>query len=435
MKKIFPTVGMVFLLFPFVVFGQLVPKSSGEAEKLSLQDAIRLALNNNPELLRAQKEIDAAGGRVLQAGRIPNPELEISWNETPSGFNIGDADERDIGITQQIEFPTKRSKRIDVANHDKEIVGMQLARVQILVTARVKKAYYDLLFRERLVRNLQEQAQLLKDFLELITARLEAGTTGYLDVIRAKVERTRLSNELVEAQREMQAREGELNLLLGQSPEQALELKDSLFYSPLGVELDTLLQRLINQSALLKIAQRFVIRQQSAMDLAKTNYLPDLTVGLFHQRRAEQPPFNANQFTGTTTNSLGIQLGLSMPLWFWQEPKGIEQEASASAGIAELNLSTTRRRIHANLLNALSFVDVAERQVKVFDTTLLADAEDILKTGIAQYRNNQIDALNVIDVYRTYRSAKVEYARALLNFMKAVADLEAAAELQFEDQQ
>lgn len=403
-------------------------------EKLSLNDAVSRALQNSPDLLRARKEIDAAGGRILQAGRIPNLELEVSWNETPSGFNIGDADEKDIGISQQIEFPTKRSNRIKIATYDKEIAELQLDRVKVVVTARVKKAYHNLLFSERIVENLQEQVQLLKDFLEVVTARLKAGTTGYLDVIRAKVELTRLANELVEAQREMQAREVQLNLLLGQTPEQTLELTDSLFYSPVGAERDTLFQRLMNRSALFNIARRFVIRQQSALGLAKTSYLPDLTVGLFHQRRAEQPPFNANQFTGTTTNSLGIQLGLSIPLWFWQEPKGLIQEASASASIAELNLSTTQRRIRANLLNAFSFVDVAERQVRVFDTSLLADVEDILKTGIAQYQNNQIDALNVIDIYRTYRATKVEYVRALLNFVNAVADLETAAELQFDDQ-
>lgn len=434
MKQIFPTVGMIFLLFPFMAFGQLAPKASGKAEKLSLQDAIRLALNNNPELLRAQKEIDAASGRVLQAGRIPNPELGFGWSETPLNFNIADADEKDIGIVQPIEFPTKRSIRIDVATSDKQIAELQYERAKIVVTARVKKAYHNLLFSRHIAENLQEQAMLLKDFLDVANARLKAGTGTYLDVIRAKVELTRLNNDLVEAQRDVQARRVQLNLLLGEDPDQLFELTDSLFYSPLGAERDTLLQRLMNQSATSRIAHRAVARQQSTLSLAKTSYLPDLTVGLFRQRRAEEPPFNANQFTGTTSTSLGIQLGLSIPLWFWQEPKGLVQEASAGVSIAELNLLSTQRRIRANLLNAFNLVDVAETQVKVFDATLLADAEDILKNGIAQYQNNQIDALNLIDVYRTYRATKVEYARALLNFVNAVADLEAAAELQFDDQ-
>ncbi len=430
----FPTTGILFLLLPFIAFGQLAPKAPGKAEKLSLQDAIQLALNNNPDLLRAQKEIDAASGRILQAGRIPNPEVEFGWNETPLNFNIRDADEKDIGVIQQIEFPTKRSNRISIATYDKEIAELQFERAKIVLSARVKKAYHTLLFSEQIVENLQQQTELLKDFLDVANGRLRAGTGTYLDVIRAKVELTRLNNDLVEARREVLARRVQLNVLLGQNPEQAFELTDSLSYAPLGVEQDTILQRLMNQSATLKIAQRAVIRQQSVLSLAKTSYLPDLRLGLFHQRRAEQPPFNANQFTGTTTKSLGIQLGLSVPLWFWQEPKGLVQEASAVVNIAELNLLATQRRIRASLLNAFNLVDVAKAQVKVFDTTLLADAEDILKTGIAQYQNNQIDALNLIDVYRTYRTTNVEYARALLNFVNAVADLEAAAELQLEDQ-
>lgn len=427
MKKVLPTSGIVFLLHLCLAFSQPL-------EKLSLRDAITLALKGNPEILRAQQEIDVASGRVLQAGRIPNPELGVSWNETPSNFNIGEADERDIGISQQIEFPTKRSNRVEVAGLDKEIAELQVDRVVVLVTARLKKAYYNLLFSEQIAVNLHQQARLLNDFLEIASARIRSGAGDYLDVIRAKVELTRLNNEIVEAQREMQARKVRLNVLLGRSPEQAIELTDSLSPPSLRIRKDTLFHRLIDQSATLKIAQRRIGRSQSSVSLAKTSYLPDFSVGLFHQQRAEQPPFDANQFTGITTKSFGVQLGISIPLWFWQEPKGLVEEASALANIAELNLSATERRIRASMLNALNLLKAAEALVDVFDSTLLEDVSDILKAGISRYQNNQIDALNLIDIYRTNRAAKVEYARALLNYLSAAADLEAAAEQEFEDQ-
>jgi len=76
---------------------------------------------------------------------------------------------------------------------------------------------------------------------------------------------------------------------------------------------------------------------------------------------------------------------------------------------------------------------VAESQVRTFDASLVMDAQDILSTAISQYQRNQIDVLNLIDVYRTYRATSVEYLRALHNYNVAVAELEAAAELPSED--
>jgi len=423
LKRFISKAGLLFL--PLALFAQ--------SEKLSLNDAIRLALQNNPDILRAQKEIDAADGRILQAGKIPNPELGISWNETPQNFNVNGADERDIGIVQQIEFPTKRSNRIEVATYDRGITQLNLERIKFVVTARVKKSYYNLLFSLEILNSLEEQLKLLKDFQQLVTARYQAGQSNYLDVVRAKVEITRLGNDIAEARRESQLRKNQLKVTIGRNADDLFEVSDSLSYVPVMFQKDSLLASLAEKSSALRIVQQTLKRQQQLLSLAKSSYFPDFSVGLFHQRRSEEPPFNANQFTGTTTSAIGIQLDISVPLWFWQEPKGQVQEASALIDIVVVNQRAIERRIRASILNAFDFVTVSETQLKAFDETLLKDSQDILATAIAQYQNNQIDVLNLVDVYRTYRATKVEYARSLFNYAVALAELEAAAELPLED--
>lgn len=422
MKQFLLQAGLLSLLLTYPAQSQLI-------EKLSLQDALRIALQSNPELLKAQKEIEAADGRILQAGRIPNPEIGIAWNETPSSFNLRNADERDIGISQTIEFPTKRSHRVGVASLDKRITELNLERIKRLVTARVKKAYVALLYTQEIAENLQEQVKLLKDFQSLVTARYAAGQSNYLDVVRAKVEIARTNNELAEAFREVRLKEAEFNLILGRSGETRIQALDSLRYFPISLQRDSLLSEATQRSAALSLARYSLNRQKEFLSLSKTSYLPDFTLGLFHQRRAEEPPFNQNNFTGTTSKSLGLQIGVSIPLWFWQEPKGQVQEASALLDVASVNLSLTERRVRTSVLNAIDFVQVMDGQVRTFDTSLLKDASDILATAISQYQNNQIDVLNLLDVYRTYRATRVEYARALSNYMIALADLESAGEL------
>ncbi|MFH1742380.1 MAG: TolC family protein, partial [bacterium] len=281
---------------------------SQSVERLTLQDAVTAALKNNPEVLRAQREIDGAEGRILQAGRIPNPEIAINFSEVPTSFNIGQVDQRELGISQQIEFPTKRGRRIDIATFDKVIAELQVERTKTLVTVQVKKAYYGVLFSQEIVKSLEGQLNLLRDFQQLVQSRFEAAASNYLDVVRSKVEIARTTNDLTDARRETQLRATQLNLLLGRSSDGDLQLTDSLAYVPLIMNKDTLVAQLQKGSVALKIVQRTVARQQSVLGLAETSYLPDFSVGVSHQRIAEQPPFNANDFGGVTINSLGIQL-------------------------------------------------------------------------------------------------------------------------------
>lgn len=407
--------------------------SSQTSELLSLKDAVAIALERNPRVLTALQEIEAADAKILQAGRIPNPEVGLSWNETPFNFNLGDADEQDIGLTQQIEFPTRRSGRIDVATQDKEIAVLQLERTKTLIAAQVKKSYYSTRLSKEIIQSFDEQLHLLQDVQRLLTDRYQAGTGNYLDVIRGKVEIARLNNDIVDVTRNLQVRRAQLNLLMGRDAEHTMELTDSLFHGSVPVAGDSLIRTLSEKSAILKIAQRAILRADAAVGLAGTSYLPDFFLGLFHQRRTEQPPFDANRFTGTTKNGLGIQLGISVPLWFWQEPKGQVQEANALREIARVNNENILRRVKSSILNALSAVKSVDSQLNVFDRSLFNDTQDILATGIAQYQNNQIDLLNLLDVYRTVRATRVEYARALLNYAVALADLEVAAELPSEE--
>jgi hypothetical protein len=78
--------------------------------------------------------------------------------------------------------------------------------------------------------------------------------------------------------------------------------------------------------------------------------------------------------------------------------------------------------------NAYRMAKAAEAQVETFHTSLLKDVEDELQSGIMLYQTNQLDALNVIDIYRTYTETKTEYFRSLCNYNLALVDLEVAGE-------
>jgi len=153
------------------------------------------------------------------------------------------------------------------------------------------------------------------------------------------------------------------------------------------------------------------------MSLARSSYLPDLEIGVANQRR------------GNSGNLWGIGLQASIPLWFWQEPRGQVNEAAAQIQMAQVERAALGRRVDADVRDALGALTAAEKQLSVFDRFLLADARDIVATANKQYRNGQMDILNLLEVFRTYRATQAEYLRAQFNHAIAVSRLEAAAEL------
>src|SRR5262245_14285185 len=119
----------------------MLANNSSAQEKLTLQQAIQLAMANNPQVLTAQKQVDAARARILQAEAIPNLGFGLHWDETPSNFDITAAGERNIGFVQPFEFPGKRGARRRVARIDQQCFEANLRRTSVLLSAEVKRAY------------------------------------------------------------------------------------------------------------------------------------------------------------------------------------------------------------------------------------------------------------------------------------------------------
>jgi outer membrane protein TolC len=269
----------------------------------------------------------------------------------------------------------------------------------------------------------------LNYFQRTYTSIYQSGATTYLEVIRAKIEIAKANNELIEAKREAQNSTVGLNLLLGIEPNTTFILTTDLIYTTLKKSLEEILNEYSNKQFSLKISQLFLEQSRMALSLAKKSYLPDFSISLFNQHLAEQPPFDKNNYFGTIDNSWKIEFGISIPVWYWKKQKGEITSAQADFQIAEFNFTKTTRNIHGAIRNAYNIAKSAESQVKIFQETLLSEIEDELKIGITQYQNNQIDALNLIDIYRTYKTIKIEYMKSLYNYQVALADLEVAGEL------
>ena len=68
--------------------------TSAAADALSRQDAVQMALERNPEVIAAKNAWEAAKARSTQARALPDPELELEYEELPGLTRLGQFGER-----------------------------------------------------------------------------------------------------------------------------------------------------------------------------------------------------------------------------------------------------------------------------------------------------------------------------------------------------
>jgi cobalt-zinc-cadmium efflux system outer membrane protein len=399
-------------ILSFLLMIGLVPLPHQAAEKgLSLEQAIAIALQNNPEILNAQKELDAARGRHWQLEALPNPEIVFSNEGMPLKESKGEK-EISLGVQQLFEFPGKRALRGIIGKYGEDIAAFELERMKMLVSSEVTKAYWNAVYSQKVVSSLESILEILKQYTELANSRYQALQVSYLDVIRGRLEQLKLQNEWAEAKRQLKEDLIALNLAMGIQESEAPKLQSDLTFVPLEKSLEELEKDAASRPSL-KVLNLQLDQAKANLKLSQKSHLPDFKIGLF--------------YPSLRVSGWGIAVESSIPI-FLKKQKGEMLEAEALREQNTIALEAKKKRITSLIDRLYSDLKVSEEQLRLFDQSLLAETENLLSQGISDYQYGKIDSLNLLDIYRTSKTTKLEYLKALLNFRMALAELEVAGE-------
>jgi cobalt-zinc-cadmium efflux system outer membrane protein len=388
--------------------------ASGE-EGLTLEQAVTIALQRNPEILLAQKDMVTATAKRLQMEAISDPDIVFRDEGLSLKKNAseGEGKEYSFGIEQGLEFPGKRALRGEIGRFGEDLAALALDKARLLLSARVKKAYYKAVLSRRTLESLENASSLLDQFIENILVKYRTGGASYSDVLRAKVEKARIRNQIIAEQKEGATARAELNLLLGRKGDEFMLLTTDLAYLPLDKDLPTLKDEARTTSPTLKIVTSKRRQSETGLKLAFKSRLPDFLLGLY--------------FPSLKTDAWGFSVGISLPLWGTKQ-KGEIMEAEAVNEIALISAEKEERRIMARLETAYSSVRAAEEQLKIFEQQLLKDIEDDVKLGISNYQYGKIEFFSLLDLYRTFAAVRLEHLKSLYLYLISLADLEVAGE-------
>ena len=394
----------------------IIPALSAQEGGLTLDQAVETALARNPEVLAARTRIDAARGRTLQLKSRPEPQAAASVEGIPiPGLKKeGDQVEIHLGIEQAFEYPGKRSLRAEIGRQGEDIAAAELDRVRLLLTARVKRTYWNAAFAGAAVEALERTSSRLDALLEDLQAKYRTGAAAYVDVLRARAEKARLRNQILEQAKEKRTAELGLDELLGRPPDEPVVLLTALPFIPLEADAGALVERARATLPSFRLSALRIQGAESVIKLAGLSRRPDFLAGFL--------------LPSVRPNAWGVSFGLTMPFLRPGRAKGLAQEASAEAEVSRFAAEALDRRVRTAVESAYIAAKSAEEQVLVYEKSLLRELDDELGIQLDYFRYGKAEAFSLLDLYRTYILAQVEHLRALLLYNLALADLEVAGE-------
>jgi cobalt-zinc-cadmium resistance protein CzcA len=401
---------MFVLAFTFVkLYGQ------SEINKLSLGDALEIGLKQNPELLQSIESINAAKGRFWSGISLPKPELELNYEYAPINSSLNNYGERTFAISQSFEFPTNYFLKGSKCTKEEESAYQQFLLKKKQVVAEIRTAYNKVLAKQKLLMYAEEYLIISEDFFRKAQIRFNVGEGTNIEQLTARVQLSEAKNKLGITKNELAIAFSELNYSLGfgqHNYDSNFILTDSLVYIDLRITVEKLQQIFDESNPQIKIAEIESRISSVETTLAWSSLLPNFNLAYFKQTRDGDNGF------------YGASFGISVPLWFLLDQRGIIQEATANESISEANLLQTKNEMNLRLKSVYSDFNNNQQQVMTYVEDILPQAEEAYRSAVKSYDAGELSYIEYMQVKQLLINARENYITALFNYSQSIIVLE-----------
>ena len=215
------------ILFCYSVL--LLQPTIGQAATVSVRSLVQKAIATHPELRYYEAQIAAAQGGKTKAGEIQNPDLMTgvgNWRiRDLATNNVTDGPTWAVQLTQTFEWPGRLSLRKAIAQKDIELAQLGVEQFRDALSARVRTISWKLIAAQEQTKAAEEVAKRYQSLAAVLLQRDPAGAAPRLEARIIQANALNLSAAAATARNELATARFELNQLLGEKPEHALELQ------------------------------------------------------------------------------------------------------------------------------------------------------------------------------------------------------------------
>src|SRR6202453_5058120 len=387
--------------------------------KISLDDALRMTLRHNHNLLALRTTIQQSEAEEITANLRPNPVILSDWQFLPvfqptqfSADYLDNIAQFDLGISYLFERGKKRQHRLQAAKDLTAVTRSQVADNERSLTFSVASQFVGVELAESTLELATQDLKSFQNTVDIGEARYKAGDIGENDLLKIKLQMLQFQTDLSSAQLARVQGLSDLRQLLGyESIASDYDVAGAFDYQPVKGNVDDFQAKALQNRPDLRAAQQGVTAADSqralqqaigkrdvtaAIDYTHLGYLND--VSLFGQ--VQMPIFDRNQGEIARARFAITQAQ--------------EQEKFATGQVLT-DVRDAFENLHTN-----------DEIVRLYRSGYLDEAQQSRDISEYAYRHGAASLLDFLDAERSYRSIQLAYRQALASYLLALEQLRQA---------
>ena len=424
---------LLVLVFTAASFGQ---------KKLSLDEAIRIALQKNTTLKKAENNLDVANSNVKVAygNFLPsiNGSAGFSWSRqqfATTGYqNVGGVNlpvvasktenrNYTAGVNSSLTLFDGLSNlaQLSQSKENLESGELMLENLKQNIVFQTISLYYSAENAREQMKVQEDNVKWNKRNLETIIERNKLGAVTLADVYSQQVQEGNAELALIQAKNNYETAKSTLLSYLALNVLEDYSLTDSLTSQEKDILNEKLSEDYSNLSDLVnkaldtrpdyKSAKLDLESTQDGVTIARAGHFPTLTVsGGYNLRSSDYSLLKDNW-------SYGINLNLSLPIFSGFKISNSVQAAEVNEMNSELTLNDLERTIKQNIQQTYLNLQAAEKSLEVNKTNIDAAAENQKIQG-ERYALGSSTLLDVLTANSNYTAARSNYISAQFSYIQ-----------------
>jgi outer membrane protein len=410
------------------------PSPAQNLPRVTLQEALRLAAQNQPAMVQARQDIRIAGWGARQALGAFLPTISSSASGSKAGaerYNTTTGQRvtnpypysESYGLSARLNLFTgfQRGANRRAAAATQDLREATLHRQDFAVALSTKQAFFNALATAELVTVAETQLRRSGEQLRLASEKLRLGATTRSDSLRARVDYGNSQLQLIQARANLQYALATLGRTIGASgpvapvPDSALEARLT------GLDTTALRREALANAPTVREADASVASSRAALSASRAQWMPTVSAS-WSQNWSRSTSGIRDTIPWLGNWNLG--LSLSYPLF-----NGFQREtniATADANVisAEARQRDARLALDASLTQSLAALDAAGAKIDIARASLDAAEED-LRMQQERYRLGTSTIVDLLTSQAALNQAQAALVQARYDYLVARAQVEA----------
>lgn len=369
---------------------------------LTIDQAISMALENNPKIEIASKKVSQATAEIPTYLDIDKTYLYYHFDQNniaENNYPIGV-----IGIEQNLAFPSYYQARkksalqfVTLAETELEIEKLNLQR----------EIYLEYLHASHIYSKLNEYRMadsIFREYLKSAEKMMEKGLLSRLDVINAEVQQRKI--ELVTSALRIDLENSNKRLMQLIRPEFPVEIQLTSL-QPLDFQPEEL-----HNHPLLRLYQQHIHLQEISISIEKSRLWPDINFGFFD---------GTNRYPDAR-HYMGYQVGLQVPLFFGAQRSRIKSEKIALE-MAQIRYEYLKDQLETRFATLYNEYLKYRKVLEDFQASNLELYRELLNAAHLSFQLGQIGYFQYAQSIANALEIKIQYLDILADYNRTVTEL------------